>query len=155
MVRVAVVVVVAALWFGVPLAADDGKPNPLPERAKKELDQLQGKWVAKEFGRHGKTVDVKDHELVLEIKGDKWIFTGKEKGVFVALDPTTDPKCVDLKSVEEGRKGQVDEGIYRVDGVTLTICLHQGGGKSRSTKIETSPDQPDTILAVFERPKKK
>jgi uncharacterized protein (TIGR03067 family) len=154
MVRVAVVVV-ASLWLGVPLGADDGKPNPLPERANKELDQLQGRWVAKEFGRYGKTVDVKDHDLVLEIKGDKWIFAGKEKAVFVDLDPTTEPKCFDLKSVEEGRMGQVEEGIYRVDGETLTICFYQGSGKSRPTKFETSPDQPDTILAMFERSKKK
>jgi uncharacterized protein (TIGR03067 family) len=154
MVRVAVAVV-AALGLCVPLAADDAKPSPLPDRARKELDRLQGKWVAKEFGRQGKKVDVKEQELVLEIKGDKWIFVGKEKGQFIAFDPTADPKCVDLKSIEEGRKGQVDEGIYRLDGDTLTICLHQGSGKTRPTKFETSPDQPDTILAVFERPKQK
>jgi uncharacterized protein (TIGR03067 family) len=152
MVRLAVAV--AVLWFGVPLAADDGKPNPLPEPAKKELEKLQGKWVAKEFGRNGERIDVREQKFELEIKGDKWIFTGKEKGVFVALDPTTDPKCMDLKSIEEGRKGQVDEGIYRIEGETLTICLHQGSGKARPTSFETSPDRPDTILAVFERPKK-
>ena len=145
----------AAVWFSALLAADDGKPKPFPERAQKELDRLQGKWVAKSLERDGKTIDVKDHEFILEIKGDKWIFVGKERAVFVALDTTTDPKCVDLKSVEESRKGQVDEGIYRVEGETLTICMHQGSGKSRPTKFETSPDQPDTILAVFERPKKK
>ena len=154
MLRVAVVAL-ATLWLGGQLAADDEKPKLLPERAQKELDQLQGKWVAKELGRAGKTIDVRDQDFVLEIKGDKWIFVGKEKAVFVALDPTTDPKCVDLKSVEKGRNGQVDEGIYRVDGETLTICMHQGSEKSRPTKFETSPDQPDTILAVFERPKKK
>ena len=145
----------AAVWFGASLVADDRKRDPLPEKAQKELDQLQGKWVAKELQRDGKTIDVKDHEFVLEIKGDKWIFVGREKAVFIALDPTTDPKCVDLKSVEKGREGQVDEGIYKLDGETLTICLHQGDGKSRPTKFETSPEQPDTILAVFERPKKK
>jgi uncharacterized protein (TIGR03067 family) len=147
-------VTLAVLWFGVP-PPGDGKSNPLPEPAKKELEKLQGNWVAKEFERHGQRVDVREANFELEIKGDKWIFTGKEKALIVALDPTTDPKCIDLKSVEDGRNGQVDEAIYRIEGDTLTICLYQGNGKSRPTRFETSPDQPDTILAVFERPKKK
>ena len=81
-----------------------GSPNRSRNGHKKELDRLQGKWVAKSLERDGKTVDVKDHEFILEIKGDKWIFVGKERAVFVALDTTTDPKCVDLKSVEESRR---------------------------------------------------
>lgn len=42
-----------------------------------------------------------------------------------------------------------------VDGETLTICLRQGSEKSRPTQFETSPTDPDTILMVFARPKKK
>jgi uncharacterized protein (TIGR03067 family) len=106
--------------------ADDKNPVPLPEAARKELDRLQGQWHAKELGRRGKTVDVNDAKMTLEIKGNKWIFTGQEKGEIVAIDPKTDPLCLDIKSVEEGRKGQVDEAIFKIDGDTLTICLHQG-----------------------------
>jgi uncharacterized protein (TIGR03067 family) len=136
-------------------AADDKNPVPLPEVARKELDRLQGQWHTKELGRRGKTVDVNDAKMTLEIKGNKWIFTGQEKGEIVAIDPKTDPLCLDIKSVEEGRKGQVDEAIFKIDGDTLTICLHQGKEKQRPTRFETTPEQPDTILAVFERVKKK
>ncbi len=145
----------AVLLFACAASAYDKKANPLSEGAKKELAKLQGQWVAEEFGRYGKKFDVKEDKLVLEIKGTKWIFTEQEKAEFVAFDPTTTPKCVDLKSVEEARKGAVDEAIYKIDGDTLTICLHQGKEKQRPTTFETSPKTPDTILMVFKRVKKK
>jgi hypothetical protein len=56
--------------------------------------------------------------------------------------------------VEEGRKGQVDEAVYKVEGETLTICLYQGMGKRRPTSFET-PKDSDTILVVFKRVRKK
>jgi uncharacterized protein (TIGR03067 family) len=131
------------------------RADPLSNDGKKELAKLQGEWVFKQAGRNGKKVELGDATLVLEIKGAKWILTGQEKGEFIAIDPTTDPKCFDLKSVEESRKGQVDEGIFKIEGDTLTVCLHQGKERQRPTRFETSPEQPDTILAVFSRAKKK
>ena len=130
--------------------------DPLPEASQKELKRLEGQWVVQSLEAKGRKHDVSDVEprLIMEIKDNKWIFTGKEKAEIIALDPTTDPKCLDMKSIEEGRKGQVDEAIFKLEGDTLTVCLYQGKGKQRPTKFETSPDLPDTVLAVFKRAKK-
>ncbi len=127
--------------------------DPMLEPAQQELKHLQGKWVVLRFERYGKKLELKegDPELGLEIKGNKWIFTGQEKGEIDALDPKTDPKCLDIKSVEDGRKGQVDEAIYRIDGATLVVCLHQGKDKQRPIRFETTAEQPDTILMVARR----
>jgi uncharacterized protein (TIGR03067 family) len=149
-----VVVYAVVLLFGAGASADDKKAEPLTKDAKKELEKLQGEWVMKEAGRNGKKFEANDKKLVLEIKGAKWTFTGKEKGEFIALDSTTDPKCFDLKSLEEGTKGQVHEGIYKIDGDTLTFCIHEGKEKQRPTRFETTAEQPATILAVFQRVKK-
>jgi uncharacterized protein (TIGR03067 family) len=149
------VVSAAALLFGAAVLADDKKAGRLPEGAKKELARLQGEWLAKEFGRYGRKLDVRGEKLVLVIKDAKWIFTDREKGEFIAIDPKADPKSFDLQSVEAGRKGEVDEAIYKLDGDTLTVCLYQGKDKRRPAKFETGPEQPDTILMVFERVKKK
>jgi uncharacterized protein (TIGR03067 family) len=148
------VVVSAVVLFGALATAADKKADPLSKDAKKELEKLQGEWVFKEGQRHGKKVEASDKKLVLEIKGTKWILQGQEKGEFVAIDPTTDPKCFDLGSAEEGTKGQAREGIYKIDGDTLTVCIHEGKGKQRPTRFETTAEQPDTMLAVFERVKK-
>ena len=128
--------------------------DPVPAPDKKELEVLSGEWVAQQFERQGKKIEVKDAKFILEFKGNKWIFTGKEKGEIIALDPKTTPKCMDLRSTEEGRKGQVDEAIYKVEGDVLTICLYQGKGKQRPANFETSPEQADTILIVLQRVKK-
>jgi uncharacterized protein (TIGR03067 family) len=128
--------------------------EPMSEAAKAELKLLQGKWVVREFGRYGTKVDLAgEPELLLEIKDTKWIFTGEEKGEIVAIYPDGDPKCLDIKSVEERRKGRVDEAIYKLEGDTLTICWHQGKDKKRPGRFETNADEPDTVLAVFQRVK--
>jgi uncharacterized protein (TIGR03067 family) len=141
----------SVFWLSVALVGGD----PLPESAREELKLLQGKWLVQRLETKDQTYQPRegDGELVLEIKGHKWIFTGQEKGEIVAIDPKTDPRCMDLKSVEKGRAGQVEEAIYKVEGDTLTICVYQGKGKQRPTSFE-SPKQADTILAVFKRMRK-
>ena len=148
-----VVVPAVMLLFGAFASADDKKADALSKDAKKELKRLQGEWVLKEGQRHGQTFEVNE-KLVLEIKGAKWIFQGKEKGEFIAIYPETDPKCYDLKSSEEGTKGQVHEGIYKIDGDILTVCIHEGKEKQRPTLFETTAEQPNTILAVLKKVKK-
>ena len=130
--------------------------DPMPQPDKKELELLAGEWLVQEIEARGQRYDCKETtpKMILEIKGDKWIFTGQEKGEITALDPKTNPKCMDLRSVEEGRKGQVDEAIYKIEGDVLTICLYQGKGKQRPTRFEASPDLADTILVVCQRVKK-
>lgn len=130
------------------------KEKPFADAAQKELDKLQGKWKAEKLATSTQehTVPKGDPELVAEIKGRKWIFVGVEKAEIVAIDSSTDPKSIDLKSVEKGRNATVDEAIYKLDGDTLTICLYQGEGKKRPTAFDT-PKESDTILAVFKRVK--
>jgi uncharacterized protein (TIGR03067 family) len=141
------------LLFGAVVSAEDKKADPLSKEAKKELQKLQGKWVLKRIECAGKKSEAEDPDakLVLEFTGRKWIFDGQEKEEIIALDPTTSPKCMDLKSVEKERKGQVEEAIYKIDGDTLTICWYQGKGKQRPTRFEAPAEQPDTILAVFKK----
>lgn len=131
--------------------AEDKKAPPLTKEALKELQSLQGEWVVTELGRAGEVVAVKDEKEVLQIKNARWIFDGVDKGEVIALDPKANPKCFDLKSIEQGRKGEIDEGIYKLEGDTLTVCYHQGRGKQRPTRFETKAENPDTILAVLKR----
>jgi uncharacterized protein (TIGR03067 family) len=129
----------------VSLAVLSGDP-PTPSTSK-ELKQLQGEWVLQGGEKNGTKLELQpdDPKMVLEIRGDKWIFTGQEKGKIIAMDS----KILDIKSLEEGRVGQVDEGIYKLSGDTLTFCIYQGNGKNRPTEF-TSKDE-DTIVAIFTR----
>src|SRR5262245_41498092 len=95
------VVSMAVVLVGCPLLADDWTGNSLPAAARKELARLQGEWVAREFRVSDKRVEVKGERLILAIRGDRWIFDGMDKGEIIALDPTCDPKRLDVKSAEE------------------------------------------------------
>jgi uncharacterized protein (TIGR03067 family) len=116
----------------------------------KELKQLQGEWVLQGGEKNGTKLELEqgDPKIVLEIRGDKWIFMGQEKGKIIAIDS----RNLDTKSSEEGRVGEVDEGIYKLNGDTLTICYYQGKGKKRPTEFASKDD--DTILVVLKRPKR-
>jgi uncharacterized protein (TIGR03067 family) len=142
------------LLLGVAVIAGTRQADGFSKKARKELDRLQGQWVLKGGERLGKKFEVNDATLVLEIKGVKWVFTGVVKGELVAIDPETNPKCFDLKSLEQSTRGQVHEGIYRISGDTLTVCLNEKTEKQRPLRFETNPQQPDTILAVLQRVKK-
>ncbi len=128
----------------------------MPEVDQKELGRLQGRWVVQQAERQGKkyVFGDSDQRFVLAFKGSKWFLDEQEKSEIVALHPEASPKCMDLKSLEQGNKGQIQEAIYKIDGDNLTICLYQGKGKNRPTRFQTSTADPDTILAVFKRSKK-
>lgn len=130
-------------------------PKKLTEAAEKELKSLQGKWRVEKMATAGKELfPDKDSDFVVEIKGRTWIFAGQEKAEIIEIDPTTNPKCLDTKSVEEGRRGVVDENVYELDGDTLKVCFYQGKGKNRPTSFDV-PKEKDTILVVMKRIKEK
>ena len=149
-----VVVTAMVLLFGTFATAGDKKADPLSKDAKKELKMLQGEWTLTEVQRAGKKSEVKDSKPALEIKGTKWILTGQDKSAFIVIHPGGDPKSFDLKSVEEPGKGEVHEGIYKIAGDTLTICIYQGKDKQRPTRFEATAEQPNTFLLVLKRVKK-
>lgn len=133
-------------------SADAG---PFNEAAKKELKILEGDWVFERLEANGKKHKPEDGERAgLAIKGTKCSFqpTGEEAEI-AALDPSCDPKLIDLKSIKAGRQAFIREGIYKLDGDTLTMVLYQGQDKKRPTSFDT-PTEAGTVLFVFKRAKR-
>ena len=139
-------------------AADSPKEKELPEAAKKDLKKLEGKWkavklVVNDEERENPMLD--GEEVLLEFKGRKIAITGKDHFDITELDPTTTPKLIDLKGLEDKggiRKDTVYEGIYKIDGETLTIALYIGAGNKRPEKFE-SPKESNIIVVTLKREK--
>src|SRR5947209_3442939 len=94
----------AALLLLTP--ADD--PPKFSEAAQKELKKFEGKWqIQKEVQSNEEKDRSADPDAVLVFKGPKIIEDGKDVGEVVALDPTTDPKCLDLKIAHGPFQGTV------------------------------------------------
>jgi uncharacterized protein (TIGR03067 family) len=129
--------------------------GPLDKAALKELKALEGDWALVRLEAGGKKhVPGADEQAKLTFQRAKWSFpaTG-EQGEVVALGTSSNPKLIDLKSTRRGRGAIVREGIYKVDGDTLTIVLYQGTEKKRPVSFDT-PTEAGTVLFVLKRDKR-
>jgi RNA polymerase sigma factor (sigma-70 family) len=143
----------AAQTENPPVKADN--PPVVEKRHLKELKRLEGDWIVQRIEAGGKKHQLGEGEqMVLTIQGTKWTMpANREQGEVVALDPTCNPKLIDLKSTPRGREAFMREGIYKVDGDTFTIVLYQGKDKKRPTNFDT-PTEEGTVLFALTRAKK-
>jgi uncharacterized protein (TIGR03067 family) len=125
--------------------------------AEKELEKLQGDWVAMSGEHDGRPLlPLEVQQIKMTIKEDKWILTGRVKGAHtLTLDPSANPKQLDLNGTEGPLKGSVYLSIYKLDGDTLTVCT--GTRKTRPKDFVTEGDlsKPEAAfhLYIFKRVK--
>lgn len=139
-------IVVAA---GLLLAADS------KDDVKKELDPLQGNWVAVSLERDGKSLPEDQLKVLTRtVKGDQYAITrsGESvgKGTF-KVDPTKMPKAIDITR-DEAKDGVI-LGIYKLEGDKYTICYSAPGSKVRPKEF-AAKDGSGNTLAVWKRDKK-
>jgi uncharacterized protein (TIGR03067 family) len=128
--------------------------DPLDKAALKELKALEGDWALVRLEAGGKKHEPgADEQAKLTFQGTKWSFSATgEQGEVVALGTSSSPKLIDLKKTRRGGGAVVREGIYKVDGDTLTLALYQGTEKKRPTSFDT-PTEAGTVVFVFKRTK--
>ena len=114
--------------------------SPGEDAVKKELAKFQGTWRVTEVEENGEeapadflraakgTVTVKENKHTLKW-GDK-----SEGTVTITIDPTTEPKRYDMTIAEGPQKGQVLQGIYKLEGDTWKYCQDKTG-KGRPTEF--------------------
>jgi len=139
------------------LVATADEPK-LSDDAKKELKKLEGKWKAVKAVTNGleETPEMDGKEVLAEFKGTKLTVNGMDFFAIVAVDPSTDPKCIDLKAtIDQGQiaKGSVFEAIYKFDGEDLIMAIHIGADKKRPTKFESEKDS-GVVVVTMKREKK-
>ena len=148
-----------AFTLAVPGDVPDDKEKALPDAAQKDLKKMEAKWKAVKAVVNGME-ETDGKEIFIEFKGRKLIVTddGKEMEFFevAAMDPSTTPKLLDLKSVVDMgpiTKGTVYEAIYKLDGDDLTLALYFGEGKKRPEKFESEKDS-GVVVVTLKREKK-
>ena len=137
-------------------------PSPFSEAAKKELKTLAGNWeYVKAHAKEGMIDIASMNAHILTIDGAKWEIRPKdseevrERAVIIALDPSTDPKILDLKTIPRNpkREGSVVEGIYKIDGDTLVLVTYVGRDKKRPADFDV-PKETETFVWTLKRVKK-
>ena len=142
------------------VSAADPEPK-LSDAAQKELKKFEGKWkVEKEIISQGERnpTDNGGAEVVLEFKGRKVTITRGEIKMemeVTALDPSTEPKCIDLKSAgKDGPipEGVVVEGIYKFDGDGLILGGYAGSERKRLANFD-QPKEDEAGIWVMKKVK--
>ena len=123
-------VMAAALLTTVMSTADDKK-----DEKKSDKDLLQGEWVVVSVEFFGKKIEgEKDRKVV--VKGDEW--TAPTGGLFkFKLDETKKPKQLDLTG-GKAPVGATWQGIYQIEGDTLTFCRSQGTSGERPKEFKAA-----------------
>jgi uncharacterized protein (TIGR03067 family) len=133
------------------LAADTPRDD-----ANKEKRKIQATWqctAAEVNGRKAPEAEISTLKLIFS--GEEFTFKlpdGDVKGNVKMLDTTTDPRLIDLDFKVGPIRGTL-EGIYKVDGDTLTLCLYSMPDVKQRPGEFTGKEGSNQFLLVFRREK--
>jgi uncharacterized protein (TIGR03067 family) len=131
-------------------------PVESPE-VKKELAKHQGVWTTVSFHRDGKdTPDAIARSITRTVDGDHvvWKRNGKSfSGSTIVLDPTADPKTIDILADGGPARDKRVLGIYKLEDDRLTICTSDAD-QPRPKDFKAEKDSKRTLM-VFDRAKAK
>ena len=71
----------------------------------------------------------------------------------ITLDPSKDPKHIDMAFPDGPNAPKIGKGIYKIDGDTFTMCRAFNPGQSRPRDFATQPDT-NTFLVVWKKQEK-
>jgi uncharacterized protein (TIGR03067 family) len=122
--------------------------------AQKEQAKFQGTWVIESAQADGKEIpsDV-FKSFKMTFKGDAYaVQMGQEKieGAF-RLDPSANPKKIDIQPENGPDRGRVQAGVYEFDGDKLKICAAPPG-KDRPAGFDTKDKPGQTLLILRKQP---
>lgn len=125
-----------------------------PGDTSRDLDQLQGRWVATSLQVRGRSMTASELEnlkFALEIKGTQVSFgpaAATRRGQ-VRVDASRMPRAMDISVKNEAGKATVLLAIYKLEGDTLTLCLPTSPEVvARPTEFESSAESNTTLVVL-------
>jgi len=116
-----------------------------------DQERIQGNWAMISMEIKGvKRPDDAVKQYLLKVDGSKWVVLMGEQKVMNSvfkLDASKEPKTIDLLTLV-GKAEVASEGIYKIEGDTLTVC-RTDGYKDRPKEFRA--DQDAGILVVWKR----
>lgn len=141
--RTASLCLVAAVLLS---AANSGGQEPKKDQSvKEEMKRLEGLWFCTHSESGGFTTTVRGFSPALLFEGDKVtegrVFPGRGIQKFgfgpYKLDPSKNPKTIDITLKEKDKKEKTQLGIYKLEKNKLTISLSEPGAKERPKEFNS------------------
>jgi uncharacterized protein (TIGR03067 family) len=145
--------VLLVLAAGLLVAADKKE-----DAATKELKKLAGTWQADSYALNGQKAppdDLKKIKLAMTADGKATVLSDGKAilKLTVKLDPTQQPKTIDLTFTEGDLKGKTALGIYELKGDTFRLC-RAAPGKERPSEFSSKPKSGHALM-TYKRVKAK
>jgi uncharacterized protein (TIGR03067 family) len=128
-----------------------------------ELKKLQGTWTITAMERGGElppkelmkaTVTITKEKMTLELKAaDSPDGKGFARHHTIKIDSSTNPKAIDLTSLDEPNKGALMQGIYSLQDNELKFCIPDQKVDARPSEMK-SPKGSSLILMTLKRTEK-
>jgi uncharacterized protein (TIGR03067 family) len=103
------------------------------DTVEKDLEKFQGVWIVESMELNGKPLsEERGKKIKLTIKGENFTFetgTDSHEGLY-KIDPTKDPKELNIVITRGGEKGKVYLVIYKFEDGKMIQCMRQDN-KSR------------------------
>jgi len=118
-----------------------------------ELTKLQGHWTMITLDVQEAFVpEAKLKGTTLEIKGNTYTVTVRKTKheVTLKLDPTQDPKHIDMTFPDGPNQPKLSKGIYKIEGDKLIICRGQAADGERPRNFVSSLTN-DHFVVTWER----
>ncbi|HKB05256.1 MAG TPA: TIGR03067 domain-containing protein [Gemmataceae bacterium] len=144
----------ASVLVGLAVAIGAPKAKDPP---KKEAT-IVGEWVGEKALAGGKELPVPDGGITFTFSADGGLTIKEgnrpkpEAGSYKA-NPKKDPPEIDLIPPPDKKEPQL-QGIYKLDGDTLTLCFSRGGPGGERPKNFESPEGSQVIVMTLKRAKK-
>jgi uncharacterized protein (TIGR03067 family) len=114
------------------------------EQAKKDLDAMQGTWDLQALEINGKEILPQQlDQTVLVVKGSAYKTKIKDKDLFgfhLKLDPSKNPKELDMIQKQPDGSEKVIKGIYTFEDGLFKMCRGLDATQERPTQFATWPD---------------
>jgi uncharacterized protein (TIGR03067 family) len=139
------------------VAADDPEKQAA---VAKELKLLEGTWRVVSIVQGGKEQPEDTLGETMTFEGGKLTERGnqaddKDEPRQFRLDPTCSPRVIDFDAANNNFRDadEVVEGVYRLDGDTLVVCINWESGRgavkgNRPTALESKEGTPARLITL-------
>jgi uncharacterized protein (TIGR03067 family) len=117
-----------------------------------ELEHLQGTWNIVDLEVEGQRMPSDGSQFVITGEGFATLGAGAVYEGRLVVDASRNPRSMDLHFTEGPEKGNVNPGIFELEGERWRLCL-QMTGKVRPDSFATSPGT-GLALETLERAKR-